>query len=141
MKACLVKRPGHIAVLTAVVCGAGSGNEKDQRRIVLLQGYGVDQFAPVKKHVRRNTIRKYRYTFLLERYSCWQLGFKFRRCAYDCGFEAIGDGIPIILYVYDRGSSERSKQECTASGKKRLREICYGHMIPGLFLERTWMVA
>ncbi len=141
MKSSLVKGLGHIAVLTAVMCGTGSGDEKYQRSIMLLQRHGIDQFTAIKKYVRRNTIRKYCYTLFLERNAFWQIGFKFGRSAYDCGFEAIGDGIPIVLYIYDRGTSERSKQDCTASGKKSLREFCYGHIIPGLFFERAQMLA
>lgn len=130
MKAGLVKRPGHIAVLAAVVCGTGSGDEEYQWSIVLLQGHGVEQFTAIKKHVWRNTIRKYCYTLFLERNALWQLCFKFRRRAYDSGLETICDGIPIVLYVYDRGTSQRSKQDCTASDKQRLRGFSYGHMIP-----------
>lgn len=141
MKASLVKSPGHIVILAAVVRGASSGDEKYQRSIDLLQRYGVDQFAPVKKHVRCDAIREYGNTLLLERNVRWQLGFKFRRRAYDSGLEAVCDGIPVVLHVYCGGASEWRKQECAKGSNESQRRFCYGHVIPGLFPEQSAMVA
>jgi hypothetical protein len=141
MKAGLVKRPGHIVVFAAVMCGTGSGNEKYQRSIVVLQSHGVEQFTTVKKYVRCNAIRKYRNTPFPEGNVLWQLCLERGRCANDSSFEPIGNRVAVVLYIDDRGTGERSKQDGTEGGKKSLRGFCYGHIIPGSFPERAQMVA
>ncbi len=111
MKAGLVEGPCHIGILAAVIGGASAGDQEDERRRAILQGFRVDHFLAVPDQVRQVTLGKDIEPALLHRDRFRQLGFIALGRTHHRGDKTVLYRVAVIFHRGSGGSESGKRDE------------------------------